>query len=45
MCHRHLNSQFSILNSKTDAPAAAQHPLLGEAAERNFDHPTQPPLS
>ncbi len=29
----------------THAPATPWHPLLGEAAERNFDHPSQPPLS
>ena len=62
MCHRHLNSQFSILNSQfqnrrprpSGTPCSAgppstisttpPSPLLGGAAERNFDHPSQPPL-
>ncbi len=36
----HLNFQFSI-QSQTPPPFG----LLGGAAERNFDHPSQPPLS
>ncbi len=37
-----LYSQLSIIKQ---TPPPFGHPLLGGAAERNFDHPSQPPLS
>ena len=38
----HRRFQFSI---QSQTPPPFGHPLLGEAAEHNFDHPSRPPLS